>query len=110
MKTIDVLGTKYTIQELNPKKDKSLQDCNGYVDKSTKKIVITTEPENSELGNWEWYRKKILRHEIIHAFFNESGLQENWENKSFGQSETIVDWIAIQFPKLEIAFRDAGAL
>lgn len=34
----------------------------------------------------------------------------NWEHKNFGQEETVVDWVAIQFPKLLEVFKKVGAL
>lgn len=80
----------------------------GYCDKSSKKIVVTT--ENLELENFAEYQKKCLRHEIVHAFMYESGLAENWEHKNFGQEETVVDWVAIQFQKLLEIFKKVGAL
>ena len=49
------------------------------------------------------YMKKTLRHEIVHAFMFESGLGYNWEHGSIGQEETVVDWIAIQLPKIYAA-------
>lgn len=52
-----------------------------------------------------------MRHEIIHAFLAESGLQANYEHyRQFGHDETLVDWMAIQFPKIYKAFREADAL
>jgi len=38
--------------------------------------------------------REVLRHEITHAFFSESGLD------GYCIDETLVDWIAKQFPKL----------
>ena len=49
--------------------------------------------------------KRIIRHEIIHAFMFESGLGFNFEHKPFGQDETMIDWFAIQYPKMKIVFR-----
>lgn len=105
---ISILGTDYTIIYCSPTEDKFLLDCDGYCDKSSKKIVITT--ENAELDNFTEYQKKCLRHEIIHAFMFESGLGENWEHKKYGQEETVVDWIALQFPKILDVFTKANAL
>ncbi len=110
MITVNILGTEYTVVETDKETDKRLSDCDGLCDKSSKEIVITTEYKESELANWEWYRKKILRHEIIHAFFFESGLMENFENKPYGIMETHVDWFANQFPKIQKAFEEVGAL
>lgn len=106
--TISVLGTEYSIVETSKNEDKRLCDCDGFCDKSSKEIVITTETDDSELANWTWYRNKVLRHEIMHAFFFESGMQENFECKPFGIMETLVDWLAIQYPKIKSVFDELG--
>lgn len=49
--------------------------------------------------------KRIIRHEIIHAFMFESGLGFNFEHKPFGQDETMIDWFAIQYPKIKKIFK-----
>lgn len=52
------------------------------------------------------YFKSSLRHEIIHAFLNESGLKDNFEHANqMGHEETMVDWIAIQFPKIAAVYQ-----
>ncbi len=104
---IDVLGTKYQIHEKTPEQDAELLNCDGYCDKTTKTIVITKEGNDCSLGDFAWYRRKILRHEIIHAFLFESGLHENFMHQ-IGHDETYVDWIAVQYPKLKAAFIQAG--
>lgn len=106
--TVNILGTKYSIYYKSPSEDKFLRECDGYCDKSSKKIVVTT--KNLELENFAEYQKKCLRHELVHAFMFESGLAENWEHKNLGQEETVVDWVAIQFPKLLEIFKKVGAL
>ncbi len=50
---------------------------------------------------------KNKRHEIIHAFLFESGLAENSE---WAQNEEMVDFFAIQFPKLMEVFKNADAI
>ena len=107
---VNILGTEYTIEKKSKTEDTFLNQCDGYCDKTTKKIVIKTKDEDNELDDYEVYEKKIMRHEIIHAFLFESGLHENWEHKQFGHDETYVDWIAVQFPKMQKAFEEAGCL
>lgn len=103
---VDVLGTEYAI-ELKILRD---EDCDGFCDYTSKHIVIRSDNTN-EVEDFEWMQKKQLRHEIIHAFLAESGLQCNFEHsQKFGHEETMVDWIAVQFPKLHKAFEEAGAL
>ena len=108
---VNILGTEYTIEELSVEQDGYLASCEGYTDKSSKKIVIKAKDEKNELDNFEWYRKKVMRHEIIHAFLFESGLGECFEHSNrFGHEETMVDWIAYQFPKMQKVFEEAGCL
>lgn len=109
MKIIDVLGTKYTVRCDIPEKNPMLKDYDGYTDKTTKQIVVAAAPPDCELGAYTVYYKKVLRHEIIHAFLFESGLHESWRHDE-GHDEAYVDWIAVQFPKLLEAFNEADAL
>lgn len=99
---VNILGTEYkiTLKEL---KD---SDVDGFTDYTEKAIVIRSDNYN-EVGNFEWLQKKQLRHELIHAFMAESGLQANWEHvQKFGHDETTVDWIAIQSPKMFKVFQE----
>ena len=105
---VNILGTPYTIYEQSTEENNMLKECDGYCDKSSKKIVIIKKPEDNQLEDFEQYRRKILRHEIIHAFLFESGLHENWKHDEFGHDETWVDWIAAQFPKMLIVFKEAN--
>ena len=68
--TVDVLGTKYSIIQSNKVDDVTLESCDGYCDTSVKKIVIDTFQEvPNSLENLDEYRKKVIRHELVHAFF-----------------------------------------
>jgi hypothetical protein len=92
----NILGTIYKI------KRKTLKDANtdGWCDDTSKTIVIRND-NYKNVGNFEYLMKKQLRHEIIHAYLSESGLQSNFENcTQWGHNETMVDWIVIQFPKI----------
>lgn len=109
--TVDILGTAYSVQRVKRKDDEFLNDCDGYCDKTTKRIVVADlDRSESSLGDMEWYIKKCLRHEIVHAFMYESGLAENWEHKTWGQEETTVDWIASQGLKIYQAWEVAEAV
>ena len=110
MKKINVLGTEYTVKLESREENKNLQECDGYCDKTVKKIVVMTESGDCNLENFKEYQKKVIRHEIIHAFLFESGLHENFQKEQWGHDETTIDWIAVQFPKLLKAFEEADAL
>lgn len=109
---VKILGTKYTIVKVKASEDKYLmsESANGYCDNTSHKIVVADLTGEYELDEIEEYEKKILRHEIVHAFLFESGLQENFEHRRIGHEETMVDWIASQFPKMMKAFKKAGCL
>ncbi len=110
MKTVNILGTPYTVRELSVKECPTLEDCDGYCDWTTKEIVVERETEGS-LGDMEAYIKKVLRHEIVHAFLFESGLAEcSGDVGSWASNETMVDWFARQGEKIYNAWREAGAL
>ena len=75
-----------------------LKRMDGYTDFSIKKIVVADfEVDDNCIDDLEWYKNKVLRHEIIHAFIYESGLAENCE---WARDEQLTDWIAIQFENM----------
>jgi len=106
---ISVLGTTYQIEWRNLIEDATLIESDGYCDDSAKKIVLSNDERAlpGRKGNLAAVRRKQLRHEIIHAFLSESGLAEN---SDWAQNEEVVDWMAIQFPKLIEVFGQAGCL
>lgn len=106
MTTVNILGTEYKVIR-EPFKDK---DIDGYCDYTSREIRIRDDNVN-EVGDFDELMRKQLRHEIIHAFLAESGLQANFEHyKQFGHEETIIDWIAIQFPKMIKTFQSVNAI
>lgn len=106
MLTVNILGTEYKV--LREKfGDDGIDGCCDYTSRT---IKIRSDNIN-DVGDFNELMKKQLRHEIIHAFLAESGLQSNYEHyKQFGHEETIVDWMAIQFPKMYEAFRSVNAI
>lgn len=107
---INVLGAQYTIDFKDRAEDALLENADGYCDKTTKKIVVAKKDEECNLGDFLEYQKKVLRHEIIHAFLFESGLHENFEHSDCGHDETMIDWVAVQFSKMLQVFRDSGCI
>lgn len=112
---VNILGSEWAIEFRKQDEDQNLIDNDGYTDSSVKLIVIddmtSYENENNRKKDIPAYQKQILRHEIIHAFLVESGLDGNghpcdhWE-----YNEEMVDWIAIQSPKLFKVFRELNIL
>ncbi len=116
---VNILGTDYKIKKCKISEDKHMKKMNlsGYCAEMGKYIVIAdmTDPEyfpNMDVSEQERYRKEVLRHEIIHAFLNESGLSNcsSTPEGPWAKHEEMIDWIAIQSPKLFKAFKEAGAL
>lgn len=110
-KTIEILGQIYTIHFDVPD-EKMPEGADGCMDQSIHTIKIAKfEPDRNSLMNLDSYRKKVLRHEIIHAFLYESGM---WNcsgiAECWGTDETITDWIAIQSPKIFKVFKEADCL
>ena len=104
--TINVLGTEYNVKF----KEMKNEGVDGECDYTSKEIVIRSDNAN-DIGCFKWLQKRSLRHEIIHAFMAESGLQNNWQHiEQFGHDETTVDWFAIQSPKIFEVFQKLDLL
>ena len=110
---VNILGTEYTIEKIAFDKEPafSKRDIDGYCDGRLKKIVycdLTTHPimEDEPEEYCKECEKHTLRHEITHAFLNESGLMESSAHYTGGwsQNEEMVDWFAIQSPKIYKVF------
>ena len=105
---VTILGTEYNIRYAKDKDSAKIEGANGFCELMSKEIVLNKIQESPmTLANVEEFKNKVLRHEIIHAFFYESGLHSNSE---FAINEEMVDWIAIQFPKMLKAFIDAKCI
>lgn len=110
---VNILGTTYRIIEEEDGTDPKLKENDGYCDSSSKKIVLliySDDVMNKE--DMEQVRKQVMRHEIIHAFLCESGLEANAGVPTTGwaTNEEMVDWIAIQFPKILEAFQQCKCI
>lgn len=110
---VSILGTEYGIYiDVPEDEDEILQTGDGYCDQTSKRIVICERCDDCNLDDFEAYQKNILRHEIIHAFLFESGLNGNsvWHNDGQNHPEQTVEWFAYQFPKILKVFQDVGAI
>jgi hypothetical protein len=119
MQTINILGTEYTINNYNytDKPEFEKRGTDGYCDSILKEIAyvnMKTFPtwENEPEKYCKLVEKQIMRHEIIHAFLNESGLQDSAGKpmSAWAKNEEMVDWIAIQFPKIHKVFDELKIL
>lgn len=99
---LDILGQPWTIVFASQAEDKLLEDCDGYCDKTTHRIVVSSMSEDCTLGDPIQYKRKLIRHEIIHAYLYESGLHGcvDWNGGDSEHPEMLVDWFAVQLPKI----------
>lgn len=106
---VNVLGTVYSLTITTEAKEPRLNDCDGFCDDTSKELVVEdysfVKDDLAAKRNLPAQTRKVMRHEIVHAFLNESGLREN---SQWARNEEIVDWIAIQGPKLYAAWQKAG--
>ena len=113
-KKIDILGITYKLYYKTREEDERLEHADGYTDDYLKKIVISKKEDFN--NRWDQksikiYQNKVLRHEIIHAFLYESGLDCNTNKSiSWAENEEMVDWFAIQSPKLLKIYKDLDIL
>ena len=96
----NILGENYTINLNTPRE--VLTDCDGECSRYDKTISIVDIEEifdgnGTEEGRQKRYAEGV-RHEVIHAFFEESGLD------NYSENEELVQWLAIQFPKMVEVF------
>lgn len=107
-RTINVLGTDIRVQFKKEAEDPNLKNMVGYFDSSKSLIVVKIlESDENSLGDLDKYQVAVLRHEIIHAFLHESGLDAcSGSAESWATNEEMVDWFAIQAPKIFKVFRE----
>lgn len=108
---INILGAEYTLRVCGEAEAPVLANYDGVCDETTKRLLITDYAKSADdidsKGNLQIQINKVKRHEIIHAFLFESGLAEN---SPWAQNKEMVDFFAIQFPKMMEAFKAADAL
>lgn len=114
---IDILGASYTIEKKPYAADKNFENSDGYCDWYRRKICycdLRTAPEwaNATNDGILIREQSIIRHEILHAFLYESGLSQDSHaiSAAWVFDEEIIDWFALQGPKILKAWQEAGAL
>lgn len=106
---VDILGTEYEVKFVNRKDTDLPESIGGACDYTSKTIEIIEDVEGDFPNDDQEYTLKLtLRHEIIHAFLNESGLQASSGVLNYGwaMNEEMIDWFAIQSPKIFKVFKE----
>lgn len=101
---VNVLGTEYKIKS-NEDIYKTLMESQNTGECDMYAKVISISPQEFIVNDSrEDVRKSIynicMRHEILHAFFHEAGVDK------YSADETLVDFIAMQFPKMKELFEE----
>lgn len=106
---VHILGTRYSIRIIDEDDYRYDREADGWCDPSVKEILIFNYKQSAEsVKDLIAYQKKVLRHEIVHAFLYESGLWQNaYGSKCWAKNEEMIDWMAIQIPKIQRAYKEA---
>lgn len=103
---INILGSKWQIIE-----DDELRTANadGFADNSVREIHLQSvfSDDKSSVADMEEYKERVLRHELLHAFIFECGLDT--EN-SWARNEEMVEFFALQFDKIMSVFNAADLM
>lgn len=102
---VDILGTRWAVVSENF----GNKDFDGLTDFTTRTIKVRND-NVQEFDNFKELYKRTVRHEVLHAFMIESGLDSNFNHPEYGHDEIFVDWVAIQFPKILVAYSKLGVL
>lgn len=110
-KTVNVLGTDYSVIFASEQEEPRLSSWDGFCDDSVKEIYVDDMSNAAKSPDSKKdllaYRNQVMRHELTHAMLSESGLQNE---SDWAKNEEIVDWIAIQGPKLMRLWESAKCL
>ncbi len=108
MNKVNVLGTEYKVLIKNENEDEKLKNYDGYCDSSINMIIVAELKEDLDtVADLEVYKAEVIRHELIHAFLDQSGLKccSDW-----ARNEEMVDFFAIQMPKMVKAMNELNII
>ena len=117
--SVDILGTpwKIVVKKYDDEPYFKKNNANGYCSGPEHLICICDESTwPTSQDECETFlincMKSTLRHEIVHAFFKESGLNDSSFSYggSWAKNEEMVDWIALQGPKIYEAWKKCYCL
>ena len=109
-KKISIMGTEYNLICRSNNTELTKLGCDGYCDSYKKEIVVKPIIEQFNRSKEEPYETKfarfkdVVRHEIIHAYFDQAGLTE------YSEDETLVESLTTLIPKIEKSTEEALTL
>ena len=108
-RTVNILGSEWSIEFCRLGSDRD-GDC-SFTDRHIRVRDNNYDDGDGPVKDFARIQRKALRHEIIHAYMAESGLAHDWVHYPFtGHDETIIDWYAIQAPRIYATFIECGCL
>ncbi|MEG1426060.1 MAG: hypothetical protein RSC76_00075 [Oscillospiraceae bacterium] len=116
MMKVDILGAVYKVHIVNkfPKRMAQYEgEAGGLCNRHNRQIYIKREAcADTTAEGLERCVKETLRHELLHAYLSESGLSANalQYDDSWAENEEMVDWLAIQMPKIFKTFQEVDCL
>lgn len=102
---VSILGQIYSVSYSKKNKYCDENNCDGYTNWIEKKIKV----RDSGVPEFD---KKVLRHELIHAHMFESGLcgSEHVKPLEVTHDEQMIDWFAVQMPKILEVCEELGCI
>ena len=99
---MNILGTEYSFEHDTEGLRKSGADgvCQQYNKRIAVREVVDMLEDIDDMTARKLRYNEVCRHEVIHAFFGEAGLEQ------YADDETLVNFLAINFPKMDILFRE----
>ena len=114
VKTVNILGSEWTIKYVDD--DPAFEQANGITNDVAREIIIenvkmTDDPLSYDMQSQYINQKRVLRHELIHAYLYESGLGESSNScDAWAVNEEMVDWFARTIPKMTETFKELKCL
>lgn len=110
----NILGTEYKILIKSSEEEPRLVKNWGFTDTCTKEIVIASDCDketDETCRSLIEFKNKVIRHELLHAFLYESGMKEcSSATQSWVENEEMIDWFAIQSPKIFKVYKELNIL
>ena len=116
---VSILGQLYTIEMADPEESSDFKNnpgLNGFCRPAAHRIVLR-KPINGKYNRGQkgldkkLFVDRVLRHEIVHAFLYESGLDRQTRSAGpWSANEEMVDWFAIQGCKIVKAWKEANCI
>ena len=114
VRIVDILGSKWTIKYVDD--DPAFEQANGITNDAAREITIenvkmTDDPLDFDMQSQYNNQKRVLRHELIHAYLFESGLGDSSNScDAWAVNEEMVDWFARTIPKMIATFKELKCL